>query len=205
MKLSKGFWAILIIVLILAADQCLKIWIKTHLALMEDIPVTSWFSLHFVENNGMAMGIEVIGKLFLSIFRIIASFAIIYYLHSLVKRNFNLGYIICVSMIFAGAVGNIIDSIFYGVIFSESTPYTIATLFPVEGGYDSWLHGKVVDMFYFPLFEFTWPEWMPFVGGSDFVFFRYIFNLADASISVGIAWLLLFYRNTFSGSFEKKK
>ena len=210
MKLSKGFWAIAVIVLILVVDQIVKIWVKTNMCiaadgLQNDIRVTDWFYIRFVENNGMAMGIEVIGKLFLSIFRIIASFAIIYYLYSLVKRNFKWGYIICVSMIFAGAVGNIIDSIFYGVIFSESTPYTLSTLFPAEGGYGTWLHGKVVDMFYFPLFQFTWPEWTPFVGGTDFVFFRYIFNLADASISVGIAVLLLFYRNTFSESFEKKK
>ncbi|GHV20781.1 lipoprotein signal peptidase [Clostridia bacterium] len=203
MKLSKGFWVVLTILLILAADQVLKIWVKTHLYLGEDIRVTGWFYIRFVENNGMAMGIEVIGKLFLSIFRIAASFGIIYYLYLLIKKDFKIGYILCVSMIFAGAVGNIIDSILYGVIFSESTAYSVATLFPLEGGYGSWLHGKVVDMFYFPLFEFNWPSWAPWVGGNEFVFFRYIFNLADASISVGIAVLLLFYRNTFSGSFEK--
>jgi signal peptidase II len=203
MKLSKGFWAILTILLILSADQILKIWIKTHLYIGEDIRIAHWFYIRFVENNGMAMGIEVIGKLFLSIFRIAASFGIIYYLYLLVKKDFKTGYILCVSMIFAGAVGNIIDSIFYGVIFNESTVYSVATLFPPEGGYGTWLHGKVVDMFYFPLFEFTWPSWMPWIGGNEFVFFRYIFNLADASISVGIAVLLLFYRNTFSGSFEK--
>ncbi|GHS95981.1 lipoprotein signal peptidase [Bacteroidia bacterium] len=200
---SKGFWAILTILLILSADQILKIWIKTHLYIGEDIRIANWFYIRFVENNGMAMGIEVIGKLFLSIFRIVASFGIIYYLYLLVKKNFKLGYILCVSMIFAGAVGNIIDSIFYGVIFSESTAYSVATLFPPEGGYGTWLHGRVVDMFYFPLFKFHWPSWIPWIGGNEFVFFRYIFNLADASISVGIAVLLLFYRNTFSGSFEK--
>ncbi|MDR2843663.1 MAG: lipoprotein signal peptidase [Candidatus Symbiothrix sp.] len=205
MKLSKGSWAILIIVLVLLLDQLLKIWIKTHMLIGEDIWFTSWFSLRFVENNGMAMGIEVIGKLFLSIFRIVASFAIIYYLYLLVKNNFKLGYIICVSMIFAGAFGNIIDSIFYGIIFSESTPYTLATLFPPEGGYGDWLRGRVVDMFYFPLFESHWPSWLPWIGGDEFVFFRYIFNLADAFISVGIAILLLFYRNTFSESFESIK
>ncbi|KAA6302453.1 MAG: Lipoprotein signal peptidase [Candidatus Ordinivivax streblomastigis] len=205
MKLSKGSWAILIIGLVLLLDQLLKIWIKTHMLIGEDIWFTSWFSLRFVENNGMAMGIEVIGKLFLSIFRIVASFAIIYYLYLLVKNNFKLGYIICVSMIFAGAFGNIIDSIFYGIIFSESTPYTLATLFPPEGGYGDWLRGRVVDMFYFPLFESHWPSWLPWIGGDEFVFFRYIFNLADAFISVGIAILLLFYRNTFSESFESIK
>ncbi|MDL2223719.1 lipoprotein signal peptidase [Bacteroidales bacterium OttesenSCG-928-M06] len=205
MKLSKGFWAIAIILLLLFIDQASKIWIKTHMMLYEDIRVFDWFIIRFVENNGMAMGIEVIGKLFLSIFRIIASFAIIYYIYLLIKRNFQLGYIICISMIFAGAVGNIIDSIFYGVIFSESTPYTVATLFPTEGGYGTWLHGKVVDMFYFPLFEFTWPSWIPAIGGTQFEFFRYIFNFADACISVGMVVLLLFYWNTFAKSFEKRK
>lgn len=203
MKISKGLWVILVIVLILSADQILKIWIKTHMHIGEDIRITRWFYIRFVENNGMAMGIEVVGKLFLSVFRIIASFAITYYLYLLVKKNFKTGYIICVSMIFAGAVGNILDSIFYGVIFSESTPYAVATLFPLEGGYGTWLHGKVVDMFYFPLFTFRLPSWIPWIGGNEFEFFRYIFNLADASISVGIGLLILFYHNTFSKSFEK--
>jgi len=203
MKLSKGFWAILVIVLLLVADQTLKIWIKTHLLLGEDIRITGWFYIHFVENNGMAMGIEVMGKLFLSIFRIIASIAIIYYLYRLVKKNFSLRFILCVSLIFAGAVGNILDSIFYGVIFSESTLYQVSTLFPLEGGYGTWLRGKVVDMFFFPLFQFDWPSWMPWIGGKEFVFFQYIFNLADAYISVGFIVLLLFFRKTFSESFEK--
>jgi signal peptidase II len=158
----------------------------------EDIEIFSWFQLRFIENPGMAMGIQVIGKLFLSIIRIIASFAIIYYLYLLVKKNYSFGYIVCVAMIFAGAVGNILDSVFYGVIFSESTYFSVATLFPPDGGYGTWLLGKVVDMFYFPLIEY-----------GDFVFFRYIFNLADASISVGIVLLLLFYRDSFSKSFEK--
>ena len=195
MRRSKGLWAVLVIVLILSADQVLKIWIKTHLCLGEDIRITKWFYIRFVENNGMAMGIEVVGKFFLSLFRIVASFAIIYYLYLLVKKNFKTGYIICVSMIFAGAAGNILDSIFYGVLFSESTPYAVATLFPPEGGYGTWLHGKVVDMFYFPLFKFNWPAWIPWIGGDEFEFFRYIFNLADTSISVGIACLILFYHN----------
>jgi signal peptidase II len=204
MKLSKkGCWAILVIIVILLADQALKIWVKTHLALGDEIRITNWFRLRFVENAGMAMGIEVIGKLFLSIFRIIVSGAVIYYLVHLVKRNFSTGYIICVSIIFAGAIGNIIDSIFYGVIFSDSTPYHIATLFPSEGGYGTWLRGKVVDMFYFPLFEFRWPSWIPQIGGQEFIFFRYIFNLADAAISTGFIMLILFFRSTLSKSFEK--
>jgi signal peptidase II len=203
MKLPKGVWAIAIILLILVVDQLIKIWIKTHLLLGEDIRVTDWFHIRFVENIGMAMGIKIGGKLFQSILRILALGAIIYYLIRLIKRNFPTQYIICVSMIFAGAIGNIIDSAFYGVIFSDSTHHA-ATLFPPEGGYGTWLHGKVVDMFYFPLFKFNWPAWMPWIGGQEFIFFQYIFNLADASISTGFIILLLFFRNTFSASFEKR-
>lgn len=205
MRFSKGSWAIALILSLLLIDQAIKIGIKTHLMLYEDIHITDWFFIRFVENNGMAMGIEVIAKGFLSVFRILASFSILYYIYILVKKNFQLGYILCVSLIFAGAVGNILDSIFYGVIFSESTPYTEAVLFPPEGGYAPWLHGKVVDMFYFPLFEFTWPSWIPWIGGNQFEFFRYIFNFADACISVGMVILLLFYWSTFAKSFEKKE
>jgi len=200
---KKAFGAIAIIILILLLDQIIKIWVKTHFALGEEIRITDWFRIRFIENRGMAMGIEVFGKLFLTIFRIVASIAIAYYIYLLIKNKFKFGYILLVSMIFAGAIGNIIDSIFYGVIFSESTPMHVATLFPPEGGYGGWLHGEVVDMFYFPLFHFNWPSWMPWVGGSEFEFFRYIFNFADASISVGIVVLLLFFRKTLSSSFEK--
>jgi signal peptidase II len=202
---KKGIWAIAVILLILIIDQIIKIKVKTSMALFDNIAVTDWFNIRFIENNGMAMGIEVTGKLFLSIFRIIATVAIAYYIFQLIKRNFGLSYILFVSMVFAGAVGNIVDSVFYGVIFSESAPMQIAVLFPPEGGYGAWLHGKVVDMFYFPLFSFTWPSWIPFLGGSEFEFFKYIFNFADASISVGAVVLLLFYRKDFSLSFENKK
>ena len=202
---KKTFVAISIVLLILLADQILKIWVKTHLALSEDIRITGWFYIRFIENKGMAMGIDIFGKLFLTIFRIVASVAIAYYIYTLIRYNFKLGYIIMVSIIFAGAVGNIIDSVFYGVLFSESTPIQVATLFPPDGGYGSWLQGDVVDMFYFPLFQFKWPAWMPWIGGSNFEFFRYIFNLADSSISVGIVILLLFYRKSLSFSFEKQE
>lgn len=203
MKFSKGFWAVLVIILVLLADQILKIWVKTNMVLHESIRITDWFYIYFTENNGMAFGIEVIGKFFLSIFRIIASIGIAYYLYLLVKRNYKIGYIICISLIFAGAVGNIIDCIFYGVIF-DSSYGQLATLFPAEG-YSSWLHGKVVDMFYFPIIRTTWPSWVPSWGGEEFIFFRPIFNLADASISVGIIILLLFYRKTLSQGLEKKQ
>ena len=186
---KKAFWAILIIVFILLIDQIIKIWVKTNMQLGENIQITSWFHIRFIENNGMAMGIQVFGKLFLTIFRIVASIAIAYYIFLLIRNKFELRYILVVSIIFAGAIGNIIDSVFYGVIFNNG----------------SWLHGEVVDMFYFPLFQFTWPSWMPWIGGSVFEFFRYIFNFADASISVGIIVLLLFFRKTFSLSFEKQE
>lgn len=203
---KKSFWAIALIILILIVDQIIKIWVKTHMYIAADgIRVTDWFYIRFVENDGMAMGIKVVGKLFLSLFRIAAVFPIAYYICRLIKTGFKLSFILFVSVIFAGAMGNIVDSVFYGVIFSESTPVQTAVLFPPDGGYGAWLHGKVVDMFYFPLFSFTWPAWIPFLGGSKFEFFKYIFNLADASISVGAVVLLLFYRKTFSLSFENKK
>ena len=202
---KKGFWAVAVILLILIIDQIIKIRVKTTMTLYENIAITDWFNIRFIENDGMAMGIQVIGKLFLSVFRIVAVFAIGYYIVQLVKKDFKLSYILFVAMIFAGAVGNIVDSVFYGVIFSESTPTQVAVLFPPEGGYSTWLHGRVVDMFYFPFFTFRWPSWIPFLGGSEFEFFKYIFNFADASISVGAIVLLLFYRKTFSLSFENKK
>jgi len=202
---KKGFWAVAVILLILIIDQIIKIKVKTTMTLYENIAIMDWFNIRFIENDGMAMGIQVIGKLFLSVFRIVAVFAIGYYIIKLVKKDFKLSYILFVAMIFAGAVGNIVDSVFYGVIFSESTPTQVAVLFPPEGGYSTWLHGRVVDMFYFPFFTFKWPSWIPFLGGSEFEFFKYIFNFADASISVGAIVLLLFYRKTFSLSFENKK
>ena len=199
MKYSKGKGAVCIVILLLLLDQILKIWIKTHLELHESIEITPWFYLCFTENPGMAFGIEVIGKLFLSIFRIVAVGFIGYYLYSLVKKNYPFVFIACISLILAGAIGNIIDSIFYGVIFDHSYGQ-VATLFPEGGGYAGWLHGKVVDMFYFPLIETTWPDWLPIWGGQEFIFFRPIFNLADSAICVGVFLLLLFYRNTFSKS-----
>ena len=192
MRYSKGWGAVLIIILLLLLDQALKIWIKTHMQLHESIEITPWFYLYFTENPGMAFGIEVIGKLFLSVFRIVAVLFIGYYLYKLVKENYKFGFIACISLVFAGAVGNIIDSIFYGVIFDHSFGQ-LATFMPEGGGYASWLHGKVVDMFYFPIIETNWPEWIPGIGGEHFIFFSPIFNFADAAISCGIIALLLFY------------
>ena len=204
MRYSKGWGAALIVMLLLILDQALKIWIKTHMQLHESIEITPWFYLYFTENPGMAFGIEVIGKLFLSVFRIIAVGFIGYYLYKLVKQNYAFGFIACISLIFAGAIGNIIDSIFYGVVFDHSFGQ-VASFMPEGGGYASWLHGKVVDMFYFPLFEFNWPGWMPFIGGDNFIFFSPIFNFADAAISCGVIILLLFYKKYSSDSIHMIK
>ena len=201
MRYSKGWGAVLIIILLLLLDQVLKIWIKTHMQLHESIEITPWFYLYFTENPGMAFGIEVIGKLFLSVFRIVAVLFIGYYLYKLVKENYKFGFIACISLVFAGAVGNIIDSIFYGVIFDHSFGQ-LATFMPEGGGYASWLHGKVVDMFYFPIIDTNWPTWMPFVGGEHFIFFSPIFNFADAAISCGIIALLLFYSKYLNESYH---
>ena len=204
MRLSKGWGAVCVIMLLLLLDQVLKIWIKTHLQLHESIEITPWFYLYFTENPGMAFGIEVIGKLFLSLFRIVAVGFIGYYLYKLVKANQSFGFIACISMILAGAVGNIIDSVFYGVVFDHSYGQ-VATFLPAEGGYDTWLHGKVVDMFYFPLIQTHFPDWLPLWGGEEFIFFRPIFNLADSAICVGVFLLLLFYRQTLSDSLSTEK
>ncbi|MCD8193655.1 MAG: lipoprotein signal peptidase [Tannerellaceae bacterium] len=205
MRYSKGWGAVLIVVLLLILDQALKIWIKTHLQLHESIEITPWFFLYFTENPGMAFGIEVIGKLFLSLFRIIAVSFIGYYLYKIVKEDkYSFGFIACIALIFAGAVGNIIDSIFYGVLFDHSFGQ-VATFMPEGGGYATWLHGKVVDMFYFPLIQTDLPGWVPIWGGEEFIFFRPIFNLADSAICVGVFLLLICYRNTLSTSVSKEE
>ena len=202
MKYSKGAGAVFIILLLLTADPVLKIWIKTHMQLHESIEITKWFYLYFTENPGMAFGIEVIGKLFLSVFRIIAVGFIGYYLFGLIKKDYSFRFIACIALVWAGAMGNIFDSIFYGVFFDHSYGQ-VATFMPAGGGYETWLHGKVVDMFYFPIFETVLPSWVPIWGGQDFVFFRPIFNLADSAICVGVFVLLLFFRRTLSESLSK--
>lgn len=192
----------------LFVDQVLKIWIKTSMMIGEEFPVIGeWFLIHFVENNGMAFGFEFggeYGKMFLSLFRVIAVFGIGWYITRLVKKDLPMGFIACVSLIFAGAIGNIIDSAFYGLIFNDSYGQ-VATLFPEGGGYATFLHGRVVDMFYFPLISGVYPEWIPFAGGSDFQFFRPVFNVADSSISIGIFSIIFFYRKQFNNLDVKEK
>ncbi len=185
-------------------DQFVKIWIKTTMYLGQEFPVFgNWFYIHFTENPGMAFGMEFggeFGKLFLSIFRIVAVTVIGFYLFRLPK-NTHKGLKISGALIFAGALGNIIDSVFYGVVFSDSFNQ-LATFLPAEGGYESLLHGRVVDMFWFPLFNGTFPDWIPFWGGEDFLFFRPVFNVADASISIGIALVFIFQKRFFGSKIE---
>ncbi len=195
--MSKLQKSVLIIVAVLLIDQVLKIWIKTHMFLGQEFSVLGdWFIIHFVENNGMAFGFEFAGeygKVFLSLFRIVAVVGIAWYMLRLAKRDdIPMGFVACVALIFAGAVGNIIDSAFYGMIFTDSYG-RVAELFPDAGGYATFLHGKVVDMFYFPLFSGRYPSWFPVVGGNEFLFFRPVFNVADSAITVGIFSVILFY------------
>ena len=200
-KLSSYYsWSIAVIFLVLIIDQATKFWVKTNMEISEEIPVLGeWFIIHFTENNGMAFGMEFAGeygKLFLSLFRIVAVSLIGWYLFKLPKKGASLGLIISGSLIFAGAVGNIIDSAFYGIIFNDSY-YQVASFMPEEGGYSSLLFGKVVDMLYFPLYEGILPEWVPIWGNEYFIFFRPVFNIADSAITCGVTSLLLFHRNFF--------
>lgn len=208
MKLSLGKKAILVIFLILFLDQALKIWIKTHMVIGQEIHLFGRFGmLHFIENNGMAFGMEWggrPGKLILSIFRIIAIFGIGWYLNGLIKKNASTGLIISISAIMAGAIGNIIDSAFYGMIFSESNYNQLAVLFPPEGGYSSFLHGKVVDMFYFPVINTHWPEWSPIRPGQSLIFFRPVFNLSDTAITCGVFSIVLFQKWIFGENISEK-
>ena len=197
-KGKKGLLVALFIVLLLVIDQVIKIEVKTGMRLHESIRITDWFYISFIENNGMAYGMTIINKLVLSIFRIVAISVLGYYLCRQIKlgaRNF---YIACLALVWAGAAGNLIDCMFYGLIFNASSPYYLSYFVPFGPGYAPFLMGKVVDMFYFPLIVTTWPDWVPFWGGDAFVFFSPVFNFADSCISVGVVLLLLFCRQELS-------
>ena len=192
---GMGWIAVIIIAAILIVDQIIKIEVKTNMSLGEALRITDWFYIEFIENNGMAYGMTFINKLVLSLFRMFAICGIGWYIWRVVKSGiFSKGYIVCLSMVLAGAAGNLIDCLFYGLIFNASTPFNVAHFVPFGEGYSTFLHGRVVDMFYFPIIHTQWPDWVPVWGGDDFVFFSPVFNFADSCISVGVVLLLLFFR-----------
>ncbi|MBM3420690.1 MAG: lipoprotein signal peptidase [Bacteroidetes bacterium] len=198
--MSKGTRAVMLVIIILIADQALKVWVKTTMVIGQDIPLIGKRAmLHFIENNGMAFGMEIggeTGKIILTLFRLAASAAIIWYLVMLVKKDVPSGMILAISAILAGALGNIVDSLFYGMIFSESY-YQPAVMFPEGGGYSGFLKGRVVDMFYFPVINTTWPDWSPVKPGQSLIFFRPVFNIADSAISTGVIAIILFQKRFF--------
>ena len=192
--------SIIVILLILIIDQTFKFWIKTHMILGQEYKILGdWFIIHFTENNGMAFGMEFWGengKIFLTLFRIAAVTGIGWYLNTLIKEQAPKMVIFSIAFIMGGALGNIIDSIFYGVIFDESF-YQLAEFLPDDGGYSTWLQGRVVDMLYFPILKGSYPNWFPFWADQQFIFFRPVFNIADSAITIGVAYILLFQRSFF--------
>ena len=202
---KRGWLAAFIVVAILVVDQVIKIWVKTHMTLHEQIEILSWFKIVFIENNGMAYGMEIGSKLVLSLFRVVAVSVLGYYIAQQVRKQARYGYLVCLSMVMAGAAGNIFDSMFYGLIFNASSEFYTSYFVPFGTGYAPFLMGKVVDMFYFPLIVTTWPDWVPMFGGQPYVFFSPIFNFADASISVSVVLVLLFYRKEISEITIKKQ
>lgn len=202
-KKKKAVVAAAVILLLLVVDQLIKIWVKTHMTLGEQIVIAPWFRIEFIENKGMAWGMELGSKLFLSLFRIVAVIALVWYIQSQIRKNCGWGFLVMLCMICAGAAGNIFDSVFYGQIFSQSTPFDVAHFVPWGQGYElKPLAGSVVDMFYFPFWHGTLPEWLPIGGGHEFTFFNAIFNFADACITTGVFCLLIFYTNGVNGGKE---
>lgn len=190
-----GWIAAVIIACVIIADQWLKIWVKTHFYLGEDLDIFPWFQLKFIENNGFAFGLEWFNKYVLTFGRIAAVIFFIWAIRKILREidDVRAGFVIAFSLIIAGAAGNIFDCVFYGEIFNNPYPPEVAVIFPAGGGYAGWFEGKVVDMLYFPLFSFTWPDWIPGIGGSEYEFFRYIFNIADSAITIGVLMMLFFY------------
>lgn len=205
MRDYAGWIAAAIIAVVLLCDQIVKIYVKTHFYLGEDHEIFPWFHIKFIENNGMAFGMELWNKLLLTFGRIVAVGVLIWCLTKIVaRRELRLGFIISVALITAGAAGNIFDCVFYGEIFNNPMPPEVASIFPEGGGYAGWFEGRVVDMLYFPFFDFYWPEWIPGIGGQYYEFFAYIFNIADSAICVGVFLLILFYSSDFSKALSKK-
>ena len=196
-KLAFTAWAVILLVLVI--DQVVKIWVKTHFYLGEDYEILSWFHLRFIQNNGMAFGIELGSKLLLTFFRIGLVGFLVYYMVRLVRQaSVPVGYMVAVALVTAGAFGNIIDCVCYGEIFTNPYPPMVAHITHWGEGYGGIFQGLVVDMLYFPLFSFTWPQWMPWVGGTEFSFFDPVFNIADSAITVGMAMIILFYSKYLS-------
>ena len=191
---KQALSASMLFLLIILADQIIKVAVKTHMYLHQSIHITDWFQILFTENNGMAFGAEFLNKYFLTSFRIVAVSVLIYIIIRNIRRGVSWGLLLCLVLITAGAAGNIIDCLFYGLIFNNPPAPLVAEFVPWGTGYESLMMGRVVDMFYFPLVEFDWPSWIPMIGDNHFIFFSPIFNLADACISCGIVALLLFYR-----------
>lgn len=202
---KKVLVTLLLAIVLLVVDQWIKISVKTGMCLHESIRVTDWFYISFIENNGMAFGMTIVNKLFLSLFRIVAIVALGWYLFRQLRRQACMLWLVCLTLVFAGAVGNLIDCMFYGLIFNASSPYYVSYFVPFGHGYAPFLMGKVVDMFYFPIIVTTWPDWMPGIGGDEFVFFSPVFNFADSCVSVGVILILLFCRKELSQiSFSRK-
>ncbi len=197
-------WSIIIVVI--AADQLLKVWIKTHFYINEDYEITSWFHLHFVQNNGMAFGLDFLNKHVLTFLRLGLFGFLVWSIRQLCRRAWlPMGYMVSIALIAAGAFGNIIDCVCYGEIFTNPYPPMTAELVPWGDGYGGIFQGLVVDMLYFPLFSFTWPAWLPVIGGKVFSFFDPVFNIADVAISVGMISIVLFYFNMMEHSLEDEK
>lgn len=208
---KRSLLVAIIAIAVVLFDQIVKFAVKTGFYLGEDLELTSWWHLKFIENNGMAFGMELSSKYLLTFGRILAVAAMIWFAVRIIRAaNIRKGFFVALALVIAGAAGNIFDCVFYGQFFNDPMPPETATLFPADGGYAPWFQGRVVDMLYFPLFSFTWPDWMPLVGGNEFEFFQYIFNIADSSICIGVALIIFFYSkdaseafNAFSASFRK--
>ena len=205
-NLHIGWLVTAMVVVLLIIDQWIKLYIKTHFCLGESVRVTDWFFIDFIENNGMAWGMSFIGKFWLSLVRSVAIIFLVWYLHRIIKQGkHRLVYIFLVALVLAGAIGNMIDSMFYGLMFTASSPYYVAYLVPFGEGYAPFFMGKVVDMFRFPFFTYTWPEWFPIWGGQQGTFFDPVFNFADSCVSVGIIAMLIFCRKELEELGEGKK